>query len=56
MGLFRKHCEACGTQVTSLEFIRFGKHFCSEDHANKYAAEMENGQLGTTPEEGSGCC
>jgi hypothetical protein len=56
MGLFTKYCEVCGVQVTSgQDFVRFGKHFCSEDHAKKYASEMEQRRLAAPTENSGGC-
>jgi len=58
MGFFTKYCEVCGVKVgKGQEFIRFGKHFCSEEHASKYANEMEQKRLAAPREDsGGGCC
>jgi len=57
VGLFTKYCEVCGVKLgDGHDFIRFGKHFCSEDHANKYASDMEQRRLDAPRQEGSGCC
>lgn len=57
MGLFTKYCEVCGIKLDKgLDFVRFGKHFCSEDHAKKYASEMEQRRLAAPVEEDSGGC
>jgi hypothetical protein len=35
-------CEVCGTQITKgQDSVRFGKHFCSEEHAYRYVSEMK---------------
>jgi YHS domain-containing protein len=59
LGLLQKHCPVCGMDVdknTTLK--RFGKYFCSEDHASQYAkmritreAEDDRRYSG-----GGGCC
>lgn len=57
MGLFTKYCEVCGVKLDkSQDFVRFGKHFCSEEHANKYAGEMEQRRLVTPIQEDDGGC
>ncbi len=58
MGLFTKYCEVCGVKVEKgQDFVRFGKHFCSEEHANKYTGEMEKRRLVTpVQEDQGGCC
>ncbi len=40
-GLFKKYCQSCGREVDdNRNLVRFGKHFCSEEHANQYAEEQ----------------
>ncbi len=57
MGLFTKYCEVCGVKLdNSQNLIRFGKHFCSEEHANKYTSEMEQRRLVTPVQEDDGGC
>ncbi len=58
MGFFAKYCDVCGMKVDkSRDFVRFGKHFCSEEHANKYASEMEQRRLVTpAQQDDDGCC
>jgi hypothetical protein len=57
MGLFSKYCEMCGIKLDkSQDFVRFGKDFCSEEHANKYASEMEQRRLVTPLQEDNGGC
>lgn len=42
MGWFDKNCEKCGMKVDkNTAPQRFGKYFCSEEHANEYAKEIE---------------
>jgi YHS domain-containing protein len=59
LGLLQKHCPICGMDVDKNTAIkRFGKYFCSEEHAEHYAQmkmERENyrGRDGMT---GGGCC
>ncbi len=57
MGLFTKYCEVCGVKLdNSQNLIRFGKHFCSEEHANKYTSEMEQRRLVAPVQEDDGGC
>lgn len=38
LGLLQKHCPICGMDVDKETGIkRFGKFFCSADHANQYS-------------------
>jgi YHS domain-containing protein len=58
LGLLQKHCPVCGMDVdknTALK--RFGKYFCSEEHASQYAEmkmtrDAERRDYGG----GGGCC
>lgn len=35
--MFEKHCQICGIDVKKeVSPKRFGKYFCSEEHAEKY--------------------
>lgn len=57
MNWFNKYCGICGMKVdkkTSLE--RFGKYFCSEGHAEKYAKDMEEQRKGAPRQSSGGCC
>jgi hypothetical protein len=38
------------------DFVRFGKHFCSQEHATKYASEIEQRRLGNPAKDTGGCC
>jgi len=60
MGWFEKYCEKCGTKVDKKTAPqRFGKYFCSEDHANEFMnlKEVEEAEK-RMPEQKSkgGCC
>jgi len=56
MRLFRRYCEICGVDLgKDQDLVRFGKHFCSEEHASKYADEVEQRRR-TAPVEGHGDC
>jgi YHS domain-containing protein len=58
MGWFDKYCEKCGMIVDkNTAPQRFGKYFCSEEHAREYAKEMEE-KRSHAPHQGShgGCC
>jgi YHS domain-containing protein len=57
LGLLQKHCPVCGMDVDKNTGIkRFGKYFCSEEHAGQYAEmkmrDMERRDSGG----GGGCC
>jgi len=58
MGLFGKYCEVCGVKLDKgKDSVRFGKHFCSEEHANKYVSEIDQRRLVTPLKENhGGCC
>lgn len=58
MGLFAKYCEVCGMKVSKeQDFVRFGKHFCSEEHATKYTGEIEQRRaVAPLQEQKGGCC
>ena len=58
MGWFDKHCEKCGKKVDkNTAPQRFGKYFCSEEHAEDYATARE-AQMKQAPKQksGGGCC
>ena len=53
---FKKHCPVCGMDVkkeTSLE--RFGKYFCSSDHAQKYV-DLQVSKKEESDDKGGCCC
>ena len=58
MGLFTKYCEECGVKVDKRQdFVRYGKHFCSKEHTDKYASEMEQRrQVAPLQEDHRGSC
>ena len=38
--MFEKHCQICGIDVKKeIAPKRFGKYFCSEEHAQQYVAK-----------------
>lgn len=62
-GLGQKSCFTCGIEMKNSNFKRFGKHFCSEEHAQQYVQEVEKARQvaltrpnGTQDEERGGCC
>ncbi|MDP3991286.1 MAG: hypothetical protein Q8P63_03270 [Candidatus Nealsonbacteria bacterium] len=58
MGWFDKHCEKCGEKVDkNTAPQRFGKHFCSKEHAEEYVNDRE-AQMKQAPKQksGGGCC
>lgn len=55
-GLLKKHCPVCGMDVDKESSIkRFGKHFCSVDHAEKFGETNVSGQEDDSRSNG-GCC
>jgi len=61
MGIFDKYCGICGAKVERSKAIeRFGKKFCSEDHAHQYVAQVRKREAEAAyrgEERGrSGCC
>ena len=59
LGLLQKHCPTCGMDVDKNTAIkRFGKYFCSEEHAGQYskmrlARESDDERRSSG---GGGCC
>ena len=57
----RNYCSICGMKVDKeRDFQRFGKHFCSEQHAEQYVQEMQNSRQATLtrqsdPNDSRGC-
>ncbi|SMH70914.1 hypothetical protein [Candidatus Nitrosotalea okcheonensis] len=50
-----KHCPVCGMDVKKdTPFKRFGKSFCSDEHAQKYTDMQMTRQK--DEDQGSGCC
>ena len=57
LGLLQKHCPVCGMDVDKNAGIkRFGKYFCSEEHANKYAEVKMAQEREEDSRRGGGCC
>ncbi|MEW6044076.1 MAG: hypothetical protein AB1608_07405 [Thermoproteota archaeon] len=61
--MFEKHCPICGIDVkkeTSTK--RFGKYFCSDNHAQQYLKKKEESEKAMIEEEREhprgrgGCC
>ncbi len=42
-GLFKKYCEMCGKEADG-RIARFGKKFCSEEHAQQYVDDQKKAQ------------
>ncbi len=60
-GIGKKYCYTCGTEVSGNQYTRFGKPFCSEEHAQQYTDQMNKSrqeQLATAQQTGQsgGCC
>ncbi|MGI0072492.1 MAG: hypothetical protein ACREA3_01605 [Nitrosotalea sp.] len=55
--MFEKHCKTCGMDVKKETAIkRFGKYFCSDEHAQQYAQiQMQREKEGSNRGSG-GCC
>ena len=37
----KKFCYTCGMEVNGNQYQRFGKYFCSEEHAQQYTEQMQ---------------
>ncbi len=56
MGLFTKHCPVCGMDIDKGKTVkRFGKYFCSENHAEEYRKKQTDKDSGHKG-HGGGCC
>ncbi|MDV3277175.1 MAG: hypothetical protein LYZ69_01750 [Nitrososphaerales archaeon] len=40
-GIGKKFCYTCGMEVSGNQYQRFGKYFCSEEHAQQYTEQMQ---------------
>lgn len=40
-GFGRKYCYTCGMEISGNQYQRFGKPFCSEEHAQQYTEQMQ---------------
>ena len=60
LGLLKKHCPVCGMDIErETATKRFGKYFCSEEHASRFAeTKMEREREANRRENsgGGGCC
>jgi len=55
MGLFTKYCAVCGRKIEGgNDFVRFGKHINSEEHAEQCAKAIEAGKQMAQEEPCSG--
>lgn len=55
LGLFKRHCPVCGKEVDKEKAVkRFGKHLCSEEHAEEYRQKMVKQQ--SKAAKRGGCC
>jgi len=51
-----KHCPVCGMDIKNeVSFKRFGKYFCSVEHAQKYA-DIQMTRQQEDKDRGGGCC
>ncbi len=51
-----KHCPVCGMDVKKeMGLKRFGKYFCSDEHAQKYASVQMTREK-EDEDRGGGCC
>lgn len=56
LGLFKKYCTVCGKNVEKESaVVRFGKHLCSEEHAEEYRQKLAKDQS-KAARGGGGCC
>ncbi len=62
-GLFKKYCQICGMKVDkNKDIVRFGEHFCSEEHAQQFVDErkkmdiLETQMKKNSKQKSSGCC
>ncbi|MGH9952164.1 MAG: hypothetical protein ACRD5J_11085 [Nitrososphaeraceae archaeon] len=58
---FEKHCPVCGIDVEKeIGIRRYGKYFCSDDHAEVYSKDKMEKELSSDEESnrrgGGGCC
>jgi endogenous inhibitor of DNA gyrase (YacG/DUF329 family) len=55
-GLLKKHCPVCGRDVDRDSSVkRFGKHFCSIIHAEKFSESNASRKEDNAQSHG-GCC
>lgn len=54
---FTKHCKICGIDLQEDSVIkRFGKSFCSDEHANQYVELKQQQQKDESSRKRGGCC
>lgn len=54
-GLLKKHCPVCGMDVDKDSSVkRFGKYFCSTEHAEKFGETKASRQ--DDDSHSGGCC
>lgn len=54
---FTKHCKICGIDLQEDSVIkRFGKSFCSDEHANQYVELKQQQQKDESSRRRGGCC
>lgn len=54
--LFKKNCPICGIVVKKEEKLnRFGKYFCTEEHAEEYRQKLAK-EESERASGGGGCC
>lgn len=57
MGWFDKYCEKCGNKVDKKTAPqRFGKYFCSDEHAEVFASDVEEMRKKMPKQQSSGGC
>lgn len=60
-GKGKKFCYTCGMEVSGNQYQRFGKDFCSAEHAQQYTEQLQKArqeQLATAQQtkKSGGCC
>lgn len=54
---FTKHCKICGIDLEkNHEVKRFGKSFCTDEHANQYVKLKQQQQKDESTKRRGGCC
>lgn len=48
-GIGKKYCYVCGKEVNGNQYQRFGKYFCSEEHAQQYTEQMQKSRQEQLP-------
>ena len=59
-GFGKKYCHTCGMEINGNQYQRFGKSFCSEEHAQQYTEQMQKARQEQLAHSGQakhgGCC